>query len=545
MTRWVAIPHSGPHHAAHITAAPGRPDGGQRVRATVVLRSRCGDTELLEAVERNSRTHPLDRPRLTERQFSQQYGPLHEDVRKVVDYARASRLRVCEVSGPRHSVVLEGSLDHFARAFRVDFARYLYDQKTPFLGHRTPLSVPDTLSHAVAAILGFDNRPLARPHAAAAPTKRGVHPAVVARAYGFPRAKRSAHTIAIMLPYGGFRRSDIERFFRRIGRKPPRIHLLRVGGRTNAPAPPGAVGAFLDVLDGDATPPGELIAPDDHASPWNVLWTVEAALDIELAGAMAPRCGILACLIPDTPRGKFEGFSRALVHPSRPSVISCSWSAHERDVPPMLRHVLNRLFMFAVLRNVTICCSSGDDGAAAGERKQVHFPASSPFVLACGGSTFADPQRRRHETVWNEEVGSRAMSTSGGFSRVFPRPAWQRPHVKYGGVGRTGRAVPDVAAKADFRRGYEIVVGGRVACLGGTSAATPAWAALVASLNGAVNASLGLISPWLYERRARTALHRVVKGTNGTYRARRGWDPCTGLGTPVGAALLDLFRRAR
>jgi kumamolisin len=407
--------------------------------------------------------------------------------------------------------------------------------------------VPGTLSSSVDAVLGFDERPLARPHVAVHRSRAGgVRPDELARAYGFP-SPRVGHkqTIAIILPYGGFRRSDLSRFFRSIGRKVPLIRTLNVEGRRNEPATREAIGRFCNTLEGRTALLDAMLAPKERGadSAWNVLWSVEAALDIELAGALAPTCDLLVCLIRDSPRGKFEGFSRAITHPARPAIISCSWSAHEHEVPPMLRRILNRVFMFATLRNITICCSSGDDGGAPGERKRVHFPASSPYVLACGGSSFPDPAGPRLESVWNEHVGGRPMSTSGGFSRAFPRPHWQRPHVKFRGTGRSGRAVPDVAAKADFARGYELIVGGRGVRLGGTSAATPAWAALVGCINDTVGRPLGFISPLLYTEQTNTALLSVTKGGNGTYRALRGWDPCTGLGTPMGAALLDLLGR--
>jgi kumamolisin len=200
--------------------------------------------------------------------------------------------------------------------------------------------------------------------------------------------------------------------------------------------------------------------------------------------------------------------------------------------------------MLATLRNIAVCCSSGDDGGSAGERERVHFPASSPYVLACGGTTFSTPETSIDEEVWNERVAGQAMSTSGGFSRAFPRPPWQKTRIKVKHRNHQGRAVPDVAAKADFKRGYRLVVGGRDVALGGTSAATPAWAALLACINDAMGTPIGFITPQLYRHGARRALRSVTVGTNGTYKAAEGWDPCTGLGTPHGAALLDMLTNA-
>ena len=515
------------------------------IRATVVVHSRCRDAELHRLVARHIRLDPLERPRLTPRLFAERYGPLRADMAKVIDHARAHGLRVAAVSTPRHSVILSGTLERFARAFEVEFANYRLGGSR-FVGHRTPIHVPAALSGAVAAVLGFDDRPLARAHAATRGRPQGVAPDLVARAYGFPPVAHGMRrqSIAIMLPYGGYQERDLVRFFAKMNRPVPVIRELNVDGRSNQPAPLESLRLFgAGLTGGGPTLAAIRRVHGPGSSPWNVLWSVEAALDIELAGALAPQCDLLVCFMPDNPRGKFEGFARTITHATRPTVISCSWSAHEHDVPPMLLSALNRLFMFAALRNITTCCSSGDDGGAPGERERVHFPASSPFVLSCGGSTFPDPAGARRETVWNERVGSRRMSSSGGYSRAFSRPWWQRRHVKARGAGRRGRAVPDVAAKADFGRGYQLVVGGRDVALGGTSAATPAWAALVARLNDVLRMPVGFISPQLYGARGRKALHPVTRGGNGTYRATAGWDPCTGLGTPIGPALLDLVGR--
>ena len=457
-------------------------------------------------------------------------------------FARAHGLRVRAIDSVRHAMVLSGTLGQFARAFRVDFAQFQFGDAR-FIGHTSAIFVPRNLAQIVTAVLGFDDRPLSRPHAATDGRARGILPDEVARAYAFPSTHNLRNqTIAIMLPYGGFRHSDLRSFFAKLGRKPPRIHTLNIEGRRNQPAPLALLRRSCSAIGGRPLP-----APKTHqlhgagSSAWNVLWSIEAALDIELAGALAPRCDLLVCFMPDTPRGKFEGITKAITHVTRPTVVSASWSAHEHEVPPMLRRVLNRVFMLASLRNVTICCSSGDDGGADGERERVHFPASSPYVLACGGTTFPAPATSRHERVWNERVAGRSMSSGGGFSRAFPRPPWQDAHVKFKHRGSRGRAVPDVAAKADFKRGYRLVVGGREISLGGTSAATPAWAALVACINDAMGGPVGFITPQLYRHAARNALRSVTVGTNGTYRATEGWDPCTGLGTPHGEELLDVL----
>jgi kumamolisin len=539
LSRWFALPHSGWHPATGMTLTNRPIDPRQVIRATIVVRSRVTDSDLRVAVEEHARKSPTRRASLTRDEFMRRYGATLSDLSRVAAYARSRGLRVIEAHRGRGAVVVSGRVGVFARAFNVEFAAARY-QNLVFLGHRSQIFVPEELSSVVLGVLGFDDRPLWRPHVATIGARGAVSPAVVARAYQFPAgATGRGQTIAILLPYGGFRTSDLRSFFRRQGERLPRVEILNVEGQSNAPASLADIRAFCGALNGRKPSSSSMRGQ----SATRVLWSMEAALDIELAGALAPGATILACFVPDNPRGKFEGTTRALLHRSRPSILSSSWSAHEHDVPPSLLYVMNRVYMFAALMDVTVCCATGDDGGSPGERERVHYPASSPYVLACGGSTYPNPQASRFETVWNERVLGQSMSTSGGFSRAFSRPSWQRSRVRWRHRNSGGRAIPDVAAKADFKAGYEIVVAGRPVALGGTSAATPTWAALIACLNQALGARVGLIGPWLYQRHARSALRSVKHGTNGTYRATSGWDPCTGLGTPIGDALLDVLRQ--
>jgi kumamolisin len=83
--------------------------------------------------------------------------------------------------------------------------------------------------------------------------------------------------------------------------------------------------------------------------------------------------------------------------------------------------------------------------------------------------------------------------------------------------------------------------------IGGTSAVAPLWAALVCRLSQAVGARLGLLQPKLYDDaqpgKAAAGFRDITEGDNGAYQAAAGWDPCTGLGSPDGEALLELLRQ--
>ena len=131
-------------------------------------------------------------------------------------------------------------------------------------------------------------------------------------------------------------------------------------------------------------------------------------------------------------------------------------------------------------------------------------------------------------------------------SAHFSKPKYQSAvHVPKpaGTVNGTGRGVPDVAAVADPETGYAVIVDGQEGVVGGTSAVAPLWAAFIALCNEQLGKNLGWLHPKLYGTVTHhQAFHDITSGNNGTYRAGSGWDPCTGLGTPNGQAILESLK---
>ena len=196
---------------------------------------------------------------------------------------------------------------------------------------------------------------------------------------------------------------------------------------------------------------------------------------------------------------------------------------------------------------ISVCVASGDNGSSDGDTDgadHVDFPASSPWVLACGGTTLTLADGKiASETVWND--GSMGGATGGGVSQHFSKPAYQAGvNVPVPVASNpTGRGVPDVAGNADPATGYVVVIGGQQGVVGGTSAVAPLWAGLIALLNERVGKRVGWLNPKLYSKLAPAkALRDITVGNNGDYYASTGWDPCTGLGTPNGASILKLLR---
>jgi kumamolisin len=197
---------------------------------------------------------------------------------------------------------------------------------------------------------------------------------------------------------------------------------------------------------------------------------------------------------------------------------------------------------------VTVCCAAGDNGssdAVKDGKPHVDFPASSPHALGCGGTKLtATASTITSEVVWNENA--KTSATGGGVSTFFALPAWQKKaKVPALAGGKAGRGVPDVAGDADPSTGYQVRVDGKNLVIGGTSAVAPLWAGLVALCNQKLGRPVGYLHPLLYGSLAGKGLLRDIReGTNGSYQARAGWDPCTGWGSPNGAKLLQALAGA-
>ena len=127
-------------------------------------------------------------------------------------------------------------------------------------------------------------------------------------------------------------------------------------------------------------------------------------------------------------------------------------------------------------------------------------------------------------------------------SKVFAKPSWQsKANVPAPSGASGGRGVPDVAGDADPATGYSVRVDGQNLVIGGTSAVAPLWAGLIAVANQQNKSAAGFIHPLIYDTRAKAGFRDITSGNNGTFSAGPGWDACTGLGSPIGTALIPLL----
>jgi kumamolisin len=224
-------------------------------------------------------------------------------------------------------------------------------------------------------------------------------------------------------------------------------------------------------------------------------------------------------------------------------VISISWGGAESTWTAQSMTAFDSAAQDAAALGITVCAASGDNGSGDGVTdgaNHVDFPASSPHILACGGTSLQSANGAiTSETVWND--GTTGGAGGGGFSVQFPLPTWQSADKITGG----GRGVPDVSGDADPETGYKILVDSESLVIGGTSAVAPLWSGLIALLNQKLKKPVGFLQPTLYGLAMTAgAFHDITSGSNGAFSAGPGWDAASGLGSPSGANLLKALGAA-
>lgn len=486
-------------------------------------------------------TRPVHkRTHLSVKQASATFSPRPADVAAVRRFAHRNHLRCNALSFGAAFMQLSGTVGHFNRAFGVRLVHYSekeYD--STYQGHDEEITVPAGLAGIINGVFGLDTHPAARrpsrfTHGMSSGnitpppvTSKTRKPAEFADLYKFPQdARGKGECIGLLEFGGGFRPGELKTYFKSIGMKAPSLIVREVSPGANRPQ--GKRGT---------------LNPD-----------TEVYLDIEVAASLAPEAKLVVYFGDNTLQGWLTTLQAAILDKAHdPSVISISWGQAEHDWSPQALMQIDKLFQLAAHRGITVCCSSGDRGISESSSHpfSVAFPASSPHVLACGG-TRLDIKRNgsRNETVWNQwrQFG---LASGGGVSDVFPLPPYQnraKVPLRRAKDRRPGRGIPDVSANASSDTGYLIEADGTRMALGGTSAVAPLWAALIARLNEALRIRIGLLTPLLYTMNAASAaaVCDIIEGFNGStraagYRARPGWDACTGLGSPNGEQLLQLL----
>jgi kumamolisin len=533
-----------------------KPAGDEIISITLVVRPATSESSRQKAIKHLTGQSPRQREHLEPKEFVKRHGARQKDLVLIGRFAKKNGLRVIEANRASRAVILSGTLQAFSNAFQVEFAMHRHEGQT-YRSHQSEIRIPSSLNGIVQAVLGLENRALMSHHAFihAAHATQPIATGEVVKAYEFPtKADGKGQRIAIIELGGGYYEADIKKYFQSLNLNVPQIHTIEINEQRNDPASKDLIKKILDAMGvPNDTTKKTTIDPADAAK---ALWTIEATLDIELAGSFANGAGIVVYFAPNSAQGKYQALSTALHNAQYPpTIISCSWGAVEENLTPDFVKSIDQLFQDAVLKGITICFSSGDRGEDPDKSgsPRVHFPASSPHVLACGGTHWiGNPDQRsaihtgvvHKEVVWNEQRPTFVAQSGGGVSKVFATPDWQSSADVKSKTAQQGRGVPDVSGKADMATGYKMIVGGYNVAMGGTSSVVPMWAGLIARLNQVLRKNIGFLTPFLYRKACKEALSDITEGNNGAhYQAGPGWDACTGLGTPHGMKLLAALKK--
>ena len=273
----------------------------------------------------------------------------------------------------------------------------------------------------------------------------------------------------------------------------------------------------------------------------------ETVLDLEIIHEVAPNAKLVIYLsAADFGHGD-RAFDQ-MVTDHLGSIISESLGACEPDSPSGHRNTYAAIQDRAVAQGMSHFVASGDSGAyTCGEDQGPagSFPATLPTVTTVGGTTVFESVQGAYfkERAWGSPLDE--SGTGGGPSHFYPIPDYQKSVAQSAGNGL--RQVPDVSAAGDPSTGFHIVFGGKDGQVGGTSAATPLWAATVALINQDLKKKglrpVGFANPAIYWMGAHQAsfpanpFHDVTTGNNLLFDAGTGWDFATGWGSMDGAAL--------
>ncbi len=501
---------------------------GEIVDVTIRLRSRAGRKPIVDA---NEFKKPVaNRTIYSRKEFEQLHGADPASIALVESFARQSNLTVKEKSPGRRTVILSGTVAAMNQAFGVELKQYQHPNGT-YRGRTGTVQLPAELQDVVEGVFGLDNRPQAKPHfrrrgvagARAAAVNLSYTPPQIATLYSFPTGvDGSGECIALIELGGGYNPTDLSNYWNQLNlSETPTVSAVSVG-------------------NGNNNPTGDPNGPDG-----------EVMLDIEVAGSIAAASKIVVYFAENTDAGFLNAITTA-VHDdtNKPSVVSISWGGPESAWTQQAMTSMDQAFQSAAAMGVTVCVASGDDGSTDGVGdglNHVDFPASSPNVLACGGTELvASGNTITNETVWNELANNEGAS-GGGISDVFPLPSYQSAANVPPSANpnhNVGRGVPDVAGNADPTTGYVTLVDGNPDVIGGTSAVAPLFAGLIALINDALGKPVGFLNPLLYQNPTGD-FNSITSGNNGAYSAGPGWNPCTGLGSPIGiqiAAALGVTR---
>jgi len=462
----------------------------------------CGELDKARAFDLGA-TLPAARVYAERSVLREQTNADASDVERLAGYC--ARFGIQIVESHWRSVVISGPLDRLVEAFGATVAIFSDAGGGHFRHRSNALHVPSDLAGIVRGVFGLHQWPRSRRLGSLQRRSTPLSASDIAKRYDFPNSDGAGQTIGVLQFRGEFKAQDFDRCMQAQGVASKQPIVKRVD---------------------DAAVAHEIETTKD----------LEAALDAQVLGALAPGARIVIYEAPDDERGFLDAIRTALFDKEfKPTVLSISYGWPEHLWTPAALEVLGELFNVAALVGVSVFCSSGDNGAELDYDGKPHVlaPASSAFVHACGATSIVVDGESEREQAWEQ--------TGGGFSAHVDLPPWQDRANSAAALYEMapGRGVPDMAAQQ--HPGYCVYLDGVELAMGGTSAVAPMWAALTARINQRLGVPAGLFSPLLYASH-NPVLRAVTDGNNGRFQACAGWNPCTGLGVPIGGKIEAALR---
>lgn len=501
--------------------------------------SQQADLETLLADQQDPQS-PGYRRWLTPEEYGRRFGISDRDVDTVVSWLRSHGLDIDEIPSGHTAILFSGAASAVESAFHPRLHRYRVNGETHRANSAAP-EIPQALAGVVAGIASlhdFHSQP-----AAAAPqfSSAGIHylaPADLATIYDTaPLYANSidgtSRSIAVVAR-SNIQLADIQAFRKTMG----------------LPANDPAI--ILNGADPGPVPGAE---------------QMEATLDAEWAGAIAPNAKVKIVVSASTATSDGVALSaQYIVSRNIAPVVTVSFAVCESAGGAAYSMFWANLWNQAAAQGATVLVSSGDSGAAGcdspGAAAATHAPGinalcGAPTVTCVGGTQLEDLSNPGlywapngaalsyiPESAWNSSGivpgGTQLWAGGGGESLYVARPAWQTGNAAH-------RQVPDVSLAASPHDGYLIYVNGGLYAVGGTSAAAPAWAGIMALAGQHNGSNLGNVNPTLYALPAASRVpvfHDIVAGTNSVpglsgFPAKTGYDQATGLGSPDAFALIQ------
>ncbi|HVR47514.1 MAG TPA: S53 family peptidase [Candidatus Binatia bacterium] len=503
MTAEKPVPIAGTHRTVWpgATAVASLADGDALL--TAWLRPREGGELDAARARQLGATPPARRVYASRAELAQATDADPDDVDLLKSYCAKMGLDV--VGTHWRSVTLSGPIAKLVEVFGATASIYELPDKRRFRHRSESLHAPSEIAAMVRGPFGIHQWPRSHAIGTLQPHTTPLSAQDVAARYEFPDGDGSGQTVGLIQLRGTFKPDDFTKCMTAQG-----------------------VTAKLPVV--------KRVDNAEIAHAEETEKDVESAIDTQIVGALAPGAQIVVYAAPDDERGVLDAVRAAIFDDeNRPSILSISFGFPEQLWTPVALTILDELFTAAALLGISVFCAAGDNGAELDAAGNAHVlaPASSPLAHACGGTQLVATDNITTEVAWPK--------TGGGFSEKFGAAAWQGTAALAAGAyhAAPGRGLPDFAAQV--MPGYAIVFEGTALAAGGTSAAAPMWSALVARINQRLGAPAGFIAPLLYAASA-TLFRDVTSGGNDRYQSAVGWNPCTGLGVPIGTAIDAMLR---